>query len=113
MSLSGSLWMRNKNRPKTKDSKGNKKSHRQRNQGPDSNIATVKNSGKGTSNVKKMSLMAVCLNAWSICNKIDELIGQIDINRYGIVGIMETWLQGDQGWELNFQGYSVFRKDRS
>uniref|UniRef100_UPI00398EB4CB uncharacterized protein isoform X1 n=1 Tax=Pristiophorus japonicus TaxID=55135 RepID=UPI00398EB4CB len=30
---------------------------------------------------------------------------------YEVIGITETWLQGDQGWELNIQGYSTFRKD--
>ena len=36
----------------------------------------------------------------------------MDAKGYDIVGIRETWLQGDQGWELNIEGYSMFRKDR-
>ena len=43
---------------------------------------------------------------------MDELVQQIDVKRYDIVGITETWLQGEQGWELNIEGYSVFRKYR-
>ena len=45
-------------------------------------------------------------------DEVDELIAQIDVNGYDIIGITETWLQGDQGWELSVLGYSVFRKDR-
>ena len=37
---------------------------------------------------------------------------KIAINDYAIVGITETWLQGDQGQELNIQRYSIFRRDR-
>ncbi|XP_059824114.1 uncharacterized protein LOC132393193 [Hypanus sabinus] len=47
----------------------------------------------------------------NICNKVDELNVQIVINEYDIDGITETWLQGDQGWELNIQRYSIFRRD--
>ena len=54
----------------------------------------------------------MCLNARSIRNKVDELKVQIAINDYAIVGITETWLQDDQVWELNIQGYSIFRRDR-
>uniref|UniRef100_UPI00398E5466 uncharacterized protein isoform X1 n=1 Tax=Pristiophorus japonicus TaxID=55135 RepID=UPI00398E5466 len=51
-------------------------------------------------------------NARSIRNKVDELTVQIDVNKYDAIGITKTWLQDDQGWELNIQGYSTFRKDR-
>ena len=42
---------------------------------------------------------------------MDELVAQIDVKGHGIDEIMETWLQSDQGWELNIEGYSVLRKD--
>ena len=43
---------------------------------------------------------------------MDELVAQIDVKGFDIVDIRVTWLQGEQGWELNIEGYSVFRKDR-
>ena len=43
---------------------------------------------------------------------MDELVAQIDVKGFDIVDIRVTWLQGEQGWELNIEGCSVFRKDR-
>ena len=77
-------------RTKTKGRKGNKKSDRQRNQGQSSNRAIEISIGSKANNVKKISLKALSVNARSICNKVDELIAQIDINGYGIIGITET-----------------------
>ena len=37
---------------------------------------------------------------------------KVEIGRYNVVGITEMWLQGDQGWDLNIQGYVSYRKDR-
>ena len=51
-------------------------------------------------------------NACNIQNKVNELVAHIEIGRYDVVGITETWLQGDQGWDLNSQGYVSDRKDR-
>ena len=99
-------------RVKTKGRKGNKESDRKRNQGQNSNRATSKNIGSETNNVKKTSLKALYLNVWSIYNKVHELITYTDVNGCDIMGITETGLQGDQGWELNVPGYSEFRKDR-
>ncbi|XP_059843783.1 uncharacterized protein LOC132403935 [Hypanus sabinus] len=57
-------------------------------------------------------LKVLYLNARSIRNKIDELTVQIITYGYDIVAITETWLQGDQDWELDIQGYSTIRRDR-
>jgi len=43
---------------------------------------------------------------------MDELIAEIDVKGCDIFGIKETWLQGEQRWDLNIEGCSVFRKDR-
>ncbi|XP_078410452.1 uncharacterized protein LOC144687812 [Cetorhinus maximus] len=64
---------------------------------------------KGTGNT---GLKVLYLNARSIRNKVNELVAQIKIGRYDVVGITVTWLQGDQEWELNIQGYTSYRKDR-
>ncbi|XP_059821148.1 uncharacterized protein LOC132391675 isoform X2 [Hypanus sabinus] len=37
---------------------------------------------------------------------------QLQIGKYDIVAITETWLKDACLWELNIQGYTVFRKDR-
>lgn len=64
----------------------------------------MKISGNGTGNVEKKTRQnALCLKAQSIYNKGDELNTQLDINRYDTVGFVETWLQSDQGRELNKQ----------
>ena len=60
----------------------------------------------------KAGMKALYLNARSIRNKVDELVEQIDTNGHDLVAITEMWLQGDRDWELNVQGYQVFRKDR-
>jgi len=52
------------------------------------------------------------LNARSVRIQINELVAQIEIGRYDVVGITETWLQGVQDWELNIQGFTSYRKDR-
>ncbi|XP_059827241.1 uncharacterized protein LOC132394851 [Hypanus sabinus] len=33
--------------------------------------------------------------------------------QYDLVGITETWLQGDQTWEMNVQGYTCYHRDRN
>ena len=43
---------------------------------------------------------------------MDELEAQLEIGKYDVVGITETWLQEGHCWELNIQGYSSCRKDR-
>ncbi|XP_055521745.1 uncharacterized protein LOC129715880 [Leucoraja erinacea] len=93
-------------------SKVKSKSGRQTKPGQKSKRATFQHNCVRGKSVVKTSLKALCLNARSIRNKVDELNVQIAINDYDIVGITETWLQGDQGWELNIQGYSIFRRDR-
>ncbi|XP_067870053.1 zinc finger protein 271-like [Heterodontus francisci] len=47
------------------------------------------------------------LNAFS---KVDGLKAQVEVNGFDLIAITEAWLQGDQVWELNIQGYSAFRK---
>ena len=63
--------------------------------------------------VVNVGLRVLYLNARSIRNKVNELVAHIEIGWYDVVGITETWLQGEQGWELkNLQGYTSYRKDR-
>jgi len=45
-------------------------------------------------------LRVLYLNVRCIQNKVNELVALIAIGGYDVVGITETWLQGDQGWEL-------------
>eukprot|EP00061_Rhincodon_typus_P010237 g34375.t1 len=44
--------------------------------------------------------------------KVNELVVHIEIDRYDVMGIMVTWLQGDQDWELTIQGNTPYQKDR-
>ena len=60
----------------------------------------------------RMELKVLYMNAQSIRSKVDELEAQLEVGRYDIVGITETWLQEDRAWELNIQGYTSYRKDR-
>ena len=62
--------------------------------------------------VVNAGLRVLNLNAHSIRNKVNELVAHIEIGQYDVVGITKTWLQGDQGWDLNIQGYVSYRKDR-
>ena len=62
--------------------------------------------------VRKTNIKTLYLNARSIRNKVNELTAQISTNGYDLVAITETWLQGDQDWELNIQGYQTIWKDR-
>ena len=101
-----------KMRVEVKSSKVKSKSGRQANPGQKAKRATFQHNCIRAKSVVKTSLKALCVDARSIRNKVDELNVQIVINEYDIVGITETWLQGDQGWELNIQGYSIFRRDR-
>ena len=55
--------------------------------------------------VVNAGLRVLYLNTRSIRNKVNELVAHIEIGRYDVVGVSETWLQGDQGWDLNIQGY--------
>lgn len=71
-------------------------------------VKGAKTERKGSKN----HLKVLYLNARSIRNKINELTVQLSIYSYDIVAITETWLQGDQDWELNIEGYSTIRKDR-
>lgn len=58
-----------------------------------------------------IELKVVYLNALSIGNKVDELIAQFEIGRFGVVGITELRLKKDQNWELNIYEYTSYRKD--
>ena len=60
----------------------------------------------------KAGIRTLCLNARSIRNKVNELMVQISTSGYDLVAITETWLQGDQDWEMNIQGYQAFKKNR-
>lgn len=39
-------------------------------------------------------------------------MAHLEIGSYDVVGITEMWLQEDQNWELNHQGYTSNRNDR-
>ena len=62
--------------------------------------------------VVNAGLRLLYLNECSIQNKVNELVALIEIGRYNVVGITEMWPQGDQGWDLNIQGYVSYWKDR-
>ncbi|XP_059845547.1 uncharacterized protein LOC132404945 [Hypanus sabinus] len=63
--------------------------------------------GEGSTELK-----VLYMNARSIRNKVDELEAQLEIGKYNVVGITETWLQADRAWEMNIQGYTSYRKER-
>jgi len=46
--------------------------------------------------VVKVGLKVLYLNAQSFQNNINELVVQIEIGGYNVVGVTEMWLQGDQ-----------------
>ena len=78
----------------------------------------VHGAGLGTldsvlSKERKNGLRILYLNARSVRNKADELEAQMNMGNYDIVGITETWLQGDQAWELSVPGYTCYRRDRN
>ena len=61
----------------------------------------------------KKELNCVYFNARSIVNKMSELELLITDEQPDILGISETWLNSSiSESELNFEGYTVFRKDR-
>ena len=61
----------------------------------------------------KEEIKCVCLNAWSIINKKDELNIMIDDIKPHIIGITESWANNDiTDAELGLEGYAMFRKDR-
>lgn len=68
--------------------------------------------GTEVSNNHKMAkLKALYLNAHSVCNRIDELKAQIEINEFDFVTVAETELQGDQDLELNILGYLILQNN--
>ena len=78
----------------------------------------VQGPGLGTidsvlSKERRNGLRILYLNARSVRNKADELEAQMKMGNYDIVGITETWLQGDQAWELSVPGYTCYRRDRN
>ncbi|XP_059824367.1 hydroxyacid oxidase 2 isoform X1 [Hypanus sabinus] len=78
----------------------------------------VQGAGLGTvdsvlSKERRNGLRILYLNARSVRNKTDELEAQVKMGNYDIVGITETWLQGDQAWELSVPGYTCYRRDRN
>ena len=78
----------------------------------------VQGAGLGTigsvlSNEMRNGLKILYLNARSVRNKADELEAQMKIGNYDIVGITETWQQGDQAWELSVPGYTCYCRDRN
>ena len=56
----------------------------------------------------RKELKVLFLNAQSIRSKVDEFEAQLEVGRYDIVGITETWLQEGRAWELNIQGYTSY-----
>ncbi|XP_059846738.1 uncharacterized protein LOC132405715 [Hypanus sabinus] len=62
---------------------------------------------------RRNGLRILYLNACSVRNKTDELEAQMKMGNYDIVGVTETWLQGDQAWELGVPGYTCYRRDRN
>ena len=62
---------------------------------------------------KKDKLMCFYINARSIVYKMSELELYILEEKPDIIGITESWTYEDlQNSELNFEGYTLLRKDR-
>ena len=51
-------------------------------------------------------------SACRIQNKENEFVVQLEIGRYDIVGVTESWLKEGHSWELNIKGYTLYQKDR-
>ena len=61
----------------------------------------------------KEEIECVCLNAWSIINKKNELNIMVNDIKPHIIGITESWANNDiTDAELGLEGYVMFRKDR-
>ncbi|PJG57359.1 hypothetical protein CUC53_18450, partial [Aeromonas cavernicola] len=69
--------------------------------------------GRDSNRERRNGLRILYLNARSVRNKADELEAPVRMGNYDVVGITETWLQGDQTWEMNVQGYTCYRRDRN
>ena len=59
-------------------------------------------------------LNCLYFNARSLVHKRDELELYINEKHIDLIGVAETWLNEDIGdSEMNFEGFSIFRKDRN
>lgn len=43
---------------------------------------------------------------------LEEIMEQLEINRFNLIVIKEPWLDDDQGWEINILEYLMFQKNR-
>ena len=78
------------------------------------NIVQEDSRGRGIQrNTSKAEIKCVCMNARSIINKKNELNIMVDDIKPHIIGITESWANGDiTDAELGLEGYVMFRKDR-
>jgi len=63
-------------------------------------ISGTADKGDNEKGAVNAGLRVLDLNVCSIQNKVNELVAQIEIGGYDVVCVTETWLHGDQGWEL-------------
>ena len=51
-------------------------------------------------------------NAHSMGNKQEELETMVQLDKYDLVAIMETWWDESYNWNTGIEGYKLFRIDR-
>ena len=63
--------------------------------------------------IQKLKCMYSNLRSIKNCQKRDELLSLLLEQNIDILGIFESWVHEDiSDAEINFEGYSLFRKDR-
>ena len=57
-------------------------------------------------------LKCLYTNAHSMGNKQEELEAVVQLGKYDLIAIMETWWDKSHNWNLLIEDYRLFRRDR-
>ena len=57
-------------------------------------------------------LKCLYTNAHSMGNKQEELEAVVQLGKYDLIAIMETWWDESHNWNLLIEDYRLFRRDR-